>query len=203
MVGYFQVHHLLPNILIGTGKYCRSSKYHDKSVDQANLTENGYLVTGSEGSKYLKIWKIKTPLEYGYSVDEESPDYDLEQTEVRELQILRDHSDYLTVVKVFGNTIYSSCSDGEVRKRSRNIFKDVNKTSPLFRFTCTPSQMRASFPTMKWQLMLMMTLLQLLCLINKALEWLPGLKNLLNFVLDLEGAKLARLALSNLHLVSK
>jgi len=112
------VHHLLPNILIGTGKYCRSSKYHDKSVDQANLTENGYLVTGSEGSKYLKIWKIKTPLEYGYSVDEESPDYDLEQTEVRELQILRDHSDYLTVVKVFGNTIYSSCSDGEIYMHS-------------------------------------------------------------------------------------
>ena len=126
---YFQVHHLLPNILIGTGKYCRSSKYHDKSVDQANLTENGYLVTGSEGSKYLKIWKIKTPLEYGYSVDEESPDYDLEQTEVRELQILRDHSDYLTVVKVFGNTIYSSCSDGEVRKNLGTFSK--LSTKPL------------------------------------------------------------------------
>ena len=129
MVGYFQVYHLLPNILIGTGKYCRSSKYHDKSVDQANLTENGYLVTGSEGSKYLKIWKIKTPLEYGYSVDEESPDYDLEQTEVRELQILRDHSDYLTVVKVFGNTIYSSCSDGEVRKNLGTFSK--LSTKPL------------------------------------------------------------------------
>ena len=72
------------------------------------------MVTGSEGSKYLKIWKIKTPLEYGYNEDDESLEYDVESTEVRELQILRDHSDYLTVVKVFGNTIYSSCSDGEV-----------------------------------------------------------------------------------------
>ncbi len=33
--------HLLPNILIGTGKYCRSSKYHDKAVDTAHLTDNG------------------------------------------------------------------------------------------------------------------------------------------------------------------
>merc|ERR1719367_1527457 len=37
--------HLLPNILIGTGKYCRSSKYHDKAVDTAYLTDNGYLIT--------------------------------------------------------------------------------------------------------------------------------------------------------------
>merc|ERR1712223_1316355 len=112
------VYHLLPNILIGTGKYCRSSKYHDKSVDTVFLTDNGYLVTGSEGSKYLKIWKIKTPLEYGYNEDDESLEYDVESTEVRELQILRDHSDYLTVVKVFGNTIYSSCSDGEIYMHS-------------------------------------------------------------------------------------
>ena len=33
--------HLLPNILIGTGKYCRSCKYHDKAVDNAHLTDNG------------------------------------------------------------------------------------------------------------------------------------------------------------------
>ena len=100
--------------MIGTGKYCRSSKYHDKAVDNAYLTDNGYLITGSAGSKYLKIWKIKTNLEYGYTEDDDSPEFDLETTEVRELQILRDHSDYLTVIKVFGNTIYSSCSDGEV-----------------------------------------------------------------------------------------
>ena len=73
-------------------------------------------MTGSEGSKYLKIWKIKTPLEYGYSEEDDTPEYDIESTAIRELQILRDHSDYLTVVKVFGNTIYSSCSDGEVSK---------------------------------------------------------------------------------------
>ena len=113
-----QVIHLLPNILIGTGKYCRSSKYHDKAVDQAFLTDNGYLISGSSGSLNLKIWKIKTPLEYGYTEDDERPEYDLEASEVRELQILRDHSDYLTVIKVFGNTIYSSCSDGEIYMHS-------------------------------------------------------------------------------------
>ena len=113
-----QVIHLLPNILIGTGKYCRSSKYHDKAVDQAFLTDNGYLITGSSGSLNLKIWKIKTPLEYGYTEEDEHPEYDLEATEVSELQILRDHSDYLTVIKVFGNTIYSSCSDGEIYMHS-------------------------------------------------------------------------------------
>ena len=46
--------HLLPNILIGTGKYCRSSKYHDKAVDTAYLTDNGYLITASAG-KMIKF----------------------------------------------------------------------------------------------------------------------------------------------------
>lgn len=113
-----QVLHLLPNILIGTGKYCRSSKYHDKAVDNAYLTDNGYMITGSAGSKYLKIWKVKTPLDYGYTDQDEDPEYDLEETQVRELQILRDHTDYLTCIKVFGNTIYSSCSDGEIYMHS-------------------------------------------------------------------------------------
>ena len=49
-----------------------------------------------------------------YTEEDELPEFDLESTEVRELQILRDHTDYLTCIKVFGNTIYSSCSDGEV-----------------------------------------------------------------------------------------
>ena len=46
--------HLLPNILIGTGKYCRSCKYHDKAVDTAHLTDNGYLITASAG-KFLLL----------------------------------------------------------------------------------------------------------------------------------------------------
>lgn len=87
-------------------------------MDSVFLTDNGYLITGSAGSKFLKIWKSKTPLEYGYTIEDESPEYDLEGTEVRELQILRDHSDYLTCIKVFGNTIYSSCSDGEIYMHS-------------------------------------------------------------------------------------
>jgi len=40
--------------------------------------------------------------------------YELEKMEVRELQILRDYSDYLSIVCVFGNSIYSSCSDGHI-----------------------------------------------------------------------------------------
>ena len=40
--------------------------------------------------------------------------YDLEKTEVRELQILRDYSDYLSIFRVFGGSIYSSCSDGHI-----------------------------------------------------------------------------------------
>ena len=40
--------------------------------------------------------------------------YDIEKTEVRELQILRDHSDYLSILCVYGDTIYSSCSDGHI-----------------------------------------------------------------------------------------
>merc|ERR1711994_1028217 len=40
--------------------------------------------------------------------------YDLEKTDVRELQILRDYSDYLSIFRVFGGSIYSSCSDGHI-----------------------------------------------------------------------------------------
>ena len=46
-----------------------------------------YLITGSSGSKFVKIWKI-------------SQGEDLESTEVKELQILRDHTDYLSIIKV-------------------------------------------------------------------------------------------------------
>ena len=52
--------HLLPNILIGTGKYCRSSKYHDKAVDTAYLTDNGYLITASAGLIYLILLLSKS-----------------------------------------------------------------------------------------------------------------------------------------------
>ena len=101
-------------------------------MDNAFLTDNGYLITGSSGSKYLKVWKIRTALEYGYSDDDETPEFDLEATEVRELQILRDHTDYLTCIKIFGNTIYSSCSDGEVSISGFFLvfkeFKFLNKT---------------------------------------------------------------------------
>ena len=50
--------HLLPNILIGTGKYCRSCKYHDKAVDTAHLTDNGYLITASAGNTLIESTKL-------------------------------------------------------------------------------------------------------------------------------------------------
>ncbi len=37
----------------------RSSKYHDKAVDSLYVTGNGYLVTASTGSKFVKVWKIQ------------------------------------------------------------------------------------------------------------------------------------------------
>ncbi|XP_071747049.1 uncharacterized protein [Lepeophtheirus salmonis] len=95
--------HLLPNILIGTGRYCRACKYHDKGIDNMFLTDNGYLITGSSGSKYVKIWKFNT-----------SHTEDWEGTDVKELQILRDHDDYITALRVYENKIYSSCSDGKI-----------------------------------------------------------------------------------------
>ena len=51
-------------------------------------------------------------LEFNILID--TTDYNLEKTEVRELQILRDHSDYLSIICVHDNAIYSSCSDGHI-----------------------------------------------------------------------------------------
>ena len=50
--------HLMPNIQVGTGRYRRSHKYHDKNVDKVWVADNGYMVTGSTGSKFVKIWKV-------------------------------------------------------------------------------------------------------------------------------------------------
>ena len=36
------------------------------------------------------------------------------KTEVTELQILREHSEFLTTFAVFEDTIYSSCADGQI-----------------------------------------------------------------------------------------
>jgi len=94
--------HLMPNSLVGTGRYRRSSKYHDKNVDYFAVTENGYFVTASSGSKFVKVWKV------------EKYDGDVMKTDVKELQILRDHSDYLGVLGVHGNSVYSSSGDGKL-----------------------------------------------------------------------------------------
>ena len=50
--------HLMPNIQVGTGRYRRSHKYHDKNVDKVWVADNGYMLTASTGSKFVKIWKV-------------------------------------------------------------------------------------------------------------------------------------------------
>ena len=40
-------------------RYCRSYKYHDKAVDALHYTGNGYMITASMGSKFIKVWRIK------------------------------------------------------------------------------------------------------------------------------------------------
>jgi len=97
-----QTIHLMPNTLVGTGRYRRSSKYHDKSVDTFHVTDNGYMITASSGSKFVKIWKIENYQE------------DVKKTDVTELQILRDHSDYLSVISVQKDTIFSTSGDGNI-----------------------------------------------------------------------------------------
>eukprot|EP00092_Neocalanus_flemingeri_P075476 GFUD01093493.1.p1 GENE.GFUD01093493.1~~GFUD01093493.1.p1 ORF type:complete len:511 (+),score=129.28 GFUD01093493.1:81-1613(+) len=94
--------HLMPNTLVGTGRYRRSSKYHDKSVDTFHVSDNGYIITASSGSKFVKIWKI------------ENYEEDVTKTDVTELQILRDHTDYLSVIGVQKDTIFSTSGDGTI-----------------------------------------------------------------------------------------
>ena len=100
--------HLLPNILIGTGKYERSSKYHDKAVDNVHVTGNGYLITSSAGSKFIKVWRIRD----GHRDSQEKTDYS--RVEVTELQILRDHTDFLTAMAVADGTVFSACASSEL-----------------------------------------------------------------------------------------
>ena len=53
----------------GTGRYCRSSKYHDKAVDVLHSTGNGFLVTASQGSKFVKIWRMERKDRGAYTYD--------------------------------------------------------------------------------------------------------------------------------------
>jgi len=94
--------HLMPNVQVGTGRFRRSHKYHDKNVDSVWVSENGYMVTVSTGSKYVKIWKI------------EHTEGKLEKTDVTEMQILREHSDYLSVIAVHKDTVFSASGDQNI-----------------------------------------------------------------------------------------
>ena len=46
------------SVQVGTGRFRRSHKYHDKNVDSVWVSDNGYMVTVSTGSKFVKIWKV-------------------------------------------------------------------------------------------------------------------------------------------------
>ncbi len=73
----------------------RSSKYHDKAVDALYVSDNGYMVTASTGSRFIKIWRVDRPTS------------DHLKTEVTELQILRDHQEPLVDLRVCDNRILS------------------------------------------------------------------------------------------------
>jgi len=94
--------HLMPNIQVGTGRFRRSHKYHDKNVDKVWVSDNGYMVTVSTGSKFVKIWKI------------EHTEGHLHKTDVTEIQILREHSDYLSIMGVHKDTIFSASGDQNI-----------------------------------------------------------------------------------------
>ena len=60
-----------------------------------------------QGSKFIKIWRLRRPRAA-------LGDEDLELTDVTELQILREHSECLTALAVDKGRIYSTCSDGRI-----------------------------------------------------------------------------------------
>ena len=71
-------------------------------VDTFHVSDNGYIITASSGSKFVKIWKVEN---YEKNVD---------KTDVTELQILREHTDYLSVISVQKDTIISTSGDGNI-----------------------------------------------------------------------------------------
>ena len=89
-------------VKVGTGRFRRSHKYHDKNVDSVWISDNGYMVSVSTGSKFVKIWKV------------EQCEGCLEKTDVTELQILREHSDYLSVIAVHKDTVFSASGDQNI-----------------------------------------------------------------------------------------
>ena len=61
------------------------------------------MVTVSTGSKFVKVWKV-----------EHDKEGRLEKTDVTELQILREHSDYLSVIAVHKDTVFSASGDQNI-----------------------------------------------------------------------------------------
>ena len=93
-------HLILP--LTALHRYRRGVKYHDKSVNALHVSDNGYIITASLGSKYVAFIKMsavtKTIVRFVkiWKVDTESGL--VSKTDVTELQILREHKDYLSVI---------------------------------------------------------------------------------------------------------
>jgi exonuclease III len=53
--------------------------------------------------RFVKIWKVHCP-----------SGEDVGKTDVTELQILREHTDYLSVLRVEGDSIISASGDGNI-----------------------------------------------------------------------------------------
>ena len=70
-------------------------------------------------------------------ISDRDPD-EYENTEVTELQILREHSEFLTTFAVFEDTIYSSCADGQILC---HVFPKVQGSANV-RFQCCGTRPR-------------------------------------------------------------
>ncbi len=100
-------------------------------MDVLHVTGNGFIVTASQGSKFVKIWRLERK-------DRDPDEY--EKTEVTELQILREHTDYLTTFRVHDDTIYSSCVDGRI------LFHTFPKVLPFYSCPQSPSSSIYPYP---------------------------------------------------------
>ena len=91
--------HLVPSLRLGMDKYRRALKFHDGSVDAlVFIPEERLIVTGSD-DKFVRLWRIENWQE------------DVKQTEITEIDTVREHSDYINGVVIRDNIMYSSSGD--------------------------------------------------------------------------------------------
>ena len=91
--------HLVPSLRLGMDKYRRALKFHDGSVDAlVFIPEERLIVTGSD-DKFVRLWRI------------ENWEEDVKQTEITEIDTIREHSDYINGVVIRDNIMFSSSGD--------------------------------------------------------------------------------------------